>query len=140
MAPSDGGRLELEHAQRHRRSRRVVLLLATLAVLGLADLHLTVHHHMQMGMEELNPLGAYLLGGGHIGALVVFKLATMAVAIGMLLAVRAHPLGEASTWLAFGIMVALTLHWHQYNTELTHDFAGSYEQLSSHLRLAHADS
>lgn len=140
MANCENLQLELHRQYLRRRSRRVILLLATLLVLGLADLHLTIHHHATIGLEELNPIGAYLLNSEQIGSLVVFKLASLCVAVGVLLAVRKHAVGEVSTWLAFAIMVALTLHWHQYNTELTTNLAGDYPQLSTHLRLSMADS
>ncbi|MHC4997150.1 MAG: hypothetical protein ACYTGQ_19085 [Planctomycetota bacterium] len=112
---------------RHR-ARRVVILLAGVFVLGLGDLYATITHATSVGMIEVNPIGAYLLNAESIPGLILFKLGTMGVGVGLLLQVRHKLQGELSCWFILAVMVALTLHWANYT-----EAVAKYYQTVRHL-------
>jgi hypothetical protein len=116
-----------------RRARRVVILLTTVFLLGLGDLYATITHATTVGMIEVNPIGAYLLNADSIPGLILFKLGTMGIGVGLLLRVRHKLQSELSSWLILAVMVALTLHWANYNEAVAKDY-----QRVSHARAAMA--
>lgn len=122
------------------RARRVTLLMAVLVVLGIGDLVLTITHAFSIGMDEVNPLGAYLIRSQSILGLTLFKLGSIGVTVGLLLKVRHRRFAEAASWMLAAVMVSLTFHWHQYNLDLTHELAASnYSQVAQEMRLVVAD-
>lgn len=112
------------------RSRRVLLLLTAVTLLGLGDLHATLLHLGSVGMAEVNPIAAYLMEAGSVPGLVLFKLGGIAVSVGLIWGVRHHLAAELGTWLLFGVMVLLTVHWYQYNAAAKDVFGGG----SPHVR------
>lgn len=122
------------------RARRVTLLLAALIVLGMGDLALTITHAFSIGMDEVNPLGAYLIRSDSIAGLTLFKLGSIGITVGLLFKTRHRPFAEAACWLLAAIMVSLTLHWYQYNIDLSHELAASnYGQVAHQMRIVVAD-
>ena len=105
----------LPRHQGRGRGRRVLLLLAAVTLLGLGDLYATLLHLQSVGMAEMNPIAAHLMAAGSVPALVLFKLGCMALAVGLMWRVRRHIAAEMGTWLLFGVMALLTVHWYQYN-------------------------
>ena len=121
------------------RSRRVVILLIALALLSLGDLYATLTHATSLGMVEVNPIAAYLIGAGSMIGLILYKLGTVGVSIAALAKVRAHAAGECAAWLLVGVMVVLTLHWYQYNLEAAQAFeSADHTALSQRIRMYHA--
>jgi hypothetical protein len=95
------------------RTVRIVVLVGVVATLSLADLWLTVYFMSTTGMSELNPLARALAGFGP-SALVAFKLASLLVNGGVLVACRTRVTAELGAWVSVIVMVALTAHWHNY--------------------------
>lgn len=97
------------------RSRRIVLLLALAAVLGLFDLALTIAYMRGAGMVELNPLARAMIDLGGAGQLIRFKLFTIATSCGILYLLRRHRQAEICAWISLTVLAALTAHWLNYN-------------------------
>lgn len=95
------------------RCGRIGIALGVAAVLGLADLSLTVYFMSTTGMIELNPVARALAAFGP-GALVAFKLLSLLINGSLLLACRRRLTGELGAWASVLVMVALTAHWHNY--------------------------
>lgn len=95
------------------RSGRIWIALGVAAVLGLADLSLTIFFMSTTGMNEVNPLARMLAALGP-SALVSFKLLSLLVNGSLLLACRRRLAGELGAWASVLVMVALTAHWHNY--------------------------
>lgn len=118
---SGPGSVLAPHRGRYR-GRRVLLLLAAVTLLGLGDLYATLMHLQSVGMAEMNPIAARLMAAGSVPALILFKLGCMALTVGLMWRVRRHIAAEMGTWLLFGVMALLTVHWYQYNTMVMDSF------------------
>ena len=115
-----------------QRSHRVVMLLGLVFVLSLGDLYSTMTIARSIGMFELNPIARYLLASGNTAALVLYKLGTVGIAVGLLLKLRHHRMGEVGTWVLVILMTGITLYWHQYSTTIAADLGNaSYHEMSS---------
>lgn len=101
------------------RPRRVTVLLAGIAVLSLADLAVTIAYLQANSMMEANPLAAYVIRATQsVWVLVAFKLATVAVCVGLLYRVRRHLCGEVAAWCALAILAAISVMWHSYSNQI----------------------
>ena len=98
-----------------RRGHRILILIATLVILGLADLVFTLTYMSVVGMVEVNPIARYMAVIDGPRQLVLYKLATIAVSCGVLFLSRRHRAAEMGAWACTGIMVLLTIHWDHYN-------------------------
>lgn len=97
------------------RERRVLLLLAGVILLSLADLLVTLMHLQSIGMVESNPLAAYLIQATDSPwALAAFKGLTVIVCVALLYKARHHLQGEIASWLAVSILVGVSVMWHYY--------------------------
>jgi hypothetical protein len=94
------------------RSRRVALLLITVWIVGLSDLSLTLTARSIGQFEESNPVAAGMLHDS--GMLSAFKLASLVVSSGILLALRKHWFTEAACWFVFAVHIGLALVWLSY--------------------------
>lgn len=122
-----------------RRARRVVVLLFVVTTLGLADLYATYTHASSVGMHEENPVGAYLIAAGSWAGLTLYKLGTIGLAVGLLLKVRRQRSAELAAWFICLVMVALTIHWHEYNHEMSTQLANvSYENVTEQMSMTNA--
>ncbi|MBI1370142.1 MAG: hypothetical protein GC162_15995 [Planctomycetes bacterium] len=129
------------HPSLRSRGRRVVILMALLVILGLGDLYATIMHLTSIGMDEVNPIGAYLIRANSILGLMLFKFGTMGLTIGLLLKVRHRRITEVASWGLVFVMVALTLHWYQYNMDITRELANtSYSQVPLPMKLTFVDN
>jgi hypothetical protein len=102
------------------RSRRVAGLLTLASVFGAADLGLTLHAMMTTGMLEDNPLVLALVREtGSPLSLVVFKLVTMVMGVGLLYRLRrcvSAEVGAAVGAVALGAVVVLwVLYWRSFD-------------------------
>lgn len=111
-------------APARRRSRRVFILLAAVALLGLGDLYSTLTHVNSIGMVEINPVAAYLINADSDAGLVLYKLGTIGIAVGLLMRTRHHRSAEAASWILILVMTALTFHWHNYNETVARELNG----------------
>ncbi len=107
-----------------RRALRVITLCAVVFLLGLGDLVNTIIHMNHFGMVELNPLARPLVNDKAELPLILFKLGTLGVAIGLFLRVRHHRSAEFGAWAMMLVMVALTWHWNVYNDVMQVSLAG----------------
>lgn len=98
-----------------RRAVRVVTLCIAVFLLGLGDLYNTIVHMNNFGMVELNPLARHMVEAKAELPLILFKLGSLGIAIGLFLRVRYHRSAEYGAWVMAAVMVALTWHWHMYN-------------------------
>ena len=87
-------------------------LLVLLWILNAFDLAYTILAHRIGGFEELNPFARGLLHPSW--ALVAFKLATVTLGTGILLALRRHRLTEGVCWGLCLIYTALAFTWMTY--------------------------
>lgn len=117
-----------------RRARRLMVLLSFAAMLGLADLIFTLTYMTGPGMIEMNPIARAMIDIGSTGQLVVFKLLTIVVSCGALYFGRRYVETEAAAWGCIIVLLALMLHWLNYNAgvpEITHELAILYQNPSS---------
>ena len=124
-----------------RRARRVMMLLIAIALLGVVDLYATYVHATTIGMMELNPIGAYIISGDSPLGLILFKLGSIGLCVGLLMKLRHDRRAELAAWLCLIIMIGLTLHWVQYNQELFTLMAmNDYEPVDGMMRLSTAEA
>jgi len=99
------------------RSRRIALLLATVWLVGLSDLSMTVTARNIGQFKESNPVAASML---HDSALLsAFKLASLVIASAIFLTFRKHWFTEAACWFVFAVHVALAFIWLSYFTHMS---------------------
>jgi hypothetical protein len=101
------------------RARRVTLLLAATALMCLGDLSLTLTYVTSMGMVESNPIARAVMEGHSPAFVVLWKLATMAVGLGILFWARRTRGAEVATWLCFLVMAGLCVHWLGFTTAIS---------------------
>jgi len=102
-----------------RRARRVIVLLAGIVVLSLADLIVTLGHLRSTGMIEANPIAAYLIRMTRSPwVLAEYKCLTVGICVTLLYRLRRRAWGEVGAWCAVGILTVMALLWHTYSTEL----------------------
>lgn len=102
--------------EERRRTIRVGTLVVASALLGLGDLDMTLSFVTSIGMSEANPLARAFMSYGSTWPVVLFKLATMALGLGVLWRLRKHRIAEAAGWMILAVMVALTVHWLAYSS------------------------
>lgn len=97
------------------RSRRVVLLVAGIILLSLADLFITLAYLRANWMMEANPIAVFLIKNTQSPwALAAFKGVTVGTCVMLLYKLRRHLAGEVAAWCAVGILTVLSLMWHNY--------------------------
>ncbi|HLO42113.1 MAG TPA: DUF5658 family protein [Phycisphaerales bacterium] len=101
-----------------RRSVRVGCLLAACLAMGFADLIMTLTHATTIGFAEANPIARALMDSGSAGPITLWKLSSMAIATGLLIAARKTRTGELGAWLSVAILVWLMFRWSTYNDHI----------------------
>lgn len=101
------------------RRRRVTLLVLAMALMGLADLALTLTFMTSVGMYEVNPIARFMVAVGGAGQLVRYKLFTIVLSGGILYLLRHHKTAERCAWLSCAGLLALSLHWSDYTRRVT---------------------
>jgi len=101
------------------RSRRCVLLLAAILIMGAADLALTLTYARTVGMIEVNPIARTMIALGGAHQLVVFKAFCTVLCAGFLYLCRRTPQAERAAWLCACGMLVLTAHWVNYNASVS---------------------
>lgn len=96
------------------RSRRVVLLVALIAILSVGDLIATLTFLRSIGMQEINPLAAFIIQNQSETGLILFKFGSVVCCVSLILLIRHFRQGEVAAWIAAIILVGLTVHWHTY--------------------------
>jgi hypothetical protein len=100
------------------RPTRVLCLLAAVVVLSLADLYMTLVHLLHFGMLEANPLARAIMEYGSPAALIIWKLLTVGLAVGILFAARARRTAEWAAAFCCLTLVCLTGRWISYNIQV----------------------
>lgn len=98
------------------RARRVSVLVLAFAVLGVADLVLTLSYMGGIGLFEGNPLARALVLGGGASTLAAFKLLTIALSAVILFGLRTKRSAELGAWLCVVVMSVVSLEWKKYST------------------------
>lgn len=98
------------------RARRVSVLVLAFAVLGVADLVLTLSYMGGIGLFEGNPLARALVLGGGASTLAAFKLLTIALSAVILFGLRTKRSAELGAWLCVVVMSMVSLEWKKYST------------------------
>jgi hypothetical protein len=107
--PREGGSAE------DRRAHRVAFLLLITVVLSLADLLATLWCMSTVGMYEANPLVRYLAACPYPGlAIGTFKLASVAVSVGLVLPLRRRAAALLGAWIMVAVLAWLTIQWARY--------------------------
>lgn len=100
-----------------RRDVRVAALLVAIACMSLGDLYMTMMFLTHGGMAESNPIARAVMLHNSPAMLAIWKLATVALSVGILFYVRRRSIGEAAAWAGCAVMTLLTLHWINYINE-----------------------
>ena len=100
------------------RSRRVAILLVAVMIISLADLDMTLAYAASGGMIEANPLARAVMSYGSSGVLAVWKIASVALCVGILFRTRSRRSAEIATWACFLVLVWLSFRWEKYNEQM----------------------
>jgi hypothetical protein len=100
------------------RGRRVAILLMAVAVLSVGDLYMTMVHLMTYGMLEGNPIARQIIAHGSPAGLVVWKLVTVGLAVGILYWARRRWTAEVGAVFCCVVMAWLTARWAIYNNDI----------------------
>ena len=100
------------------RQARVCWLIFAIAVLSIADLHMTLVHLTSIGMSEGNPIARLVMSTNSPAALIAWKMTSVGAACLAFYAGRKKLVGEVAAWFCCAVLVWLTLRWGQYSTEL----------------------
>lgn len=102
-----------------RRCQRVLLLLAGIVILSLADLVITLEHLQTIGMVEANPIAAWVIRSTHSAWILgVYKVITVGICVALLYRARRYRVGELAAWCAVAILAGLSVMWHSYSEQL----------------------
>jgi hypothetical protein len=106
----------LRHDQ--RRPIRVVCLTIAIALLSLADLHITMLYLRTVGMGEANPIARFVMEHGSETLLIAWKCASVSVACLVFFQCRRHRVAELAAWFALAVLVWLLVRWMGYADEV----------------------
>ena len=118
------------------RTRRVIVLLAGIVVLSLADLVITMVHLRSTGMAEANPIARFVIGASQSPlSLICFKALSVMICVVLLYKVRKTLQGEIAAWCALLILAGLSLMWFHYarQYESPLDLQLAQSQLEGHM-------
>jgi Domain of unknown function (DUF5658) len=117
------------------RATRVTALLIGIVLLSLGDLYMTLLHLVNFGMLEQNPLAREIMAHNSPAALVVWKLITVGLAVGILFWARRRPAAELAALFCCGVLTWLTLRWSSYSeqmADLTHGLTSMTQEDEPH--------
>lgn len=100
------------------RPARVCWLILAIAVLSIADLHMTLVHLTTIGLSEGNPVARLVMSSNSPAILIAWKLASVSAACLAFYAGRKKLVGEVAAWFCCAVLIWLTLRWSAYSTEL----------------------
>ena len=106
-----------DEPQQAAGSRRVVLLISAMAIMGLVDLMMTLTYMRSTGMYEMNPIARFIARLGAGEHLIAFKLLTMLISGYALYLGRLTRRGELCAWVCAAVLVGLMFHWAAYARE-----------------------
>jgi hypothetical protein len=97
------------------RGIRVLLLCLATLCMALGDLMMTLTYVTSVGMVENNPLARAVMEQGSAALVVVWKMTTIALGLGILTWKRHSRAAEIGAWVVFAAMLALSIHWVNFN-------------------------
>ncbi|HUS92620.1 MAG TPA: DUF5658 family protein [Phycisphaerae bacterium] len=97
---------------RDRRTRRVLLMIVLIWIVGAFDLIFTLMAMDLGGFEEANPVARQFIHSPPL--LATFKFGTLAVASGILLAFAHRRITEVACWALGFVYVGLAIVWLVY--------------------------
>lgn len=100
-------------------SRRIMLLIAAIVLMGLADLSCTLAYMQTVGLPEANPIARWLARFGDTRAIIGFKLLTMLLSCLCLYVGRRERRMEFAAWTCTLILLGLSIHWISFNRAIT---------------------
>ncbi|MFK7758373.1 MAG: DUF5658 family protein [Phycisphaerales bacterium] len=100
-----------------KRSFRVILLIALIAAMSMVDLYLTILYVTHSGMNEVNPIARAMMEYQSPAILGIWKLATVALGVGILAFIRHRRSAEMGAWIGCLILGLLMSHWVAYIEE-----------------------
>lgn len=100
------------------REARVCWLILAIAVLSIADLHMTLVHLTTIGMSEGNPVARLVMSTNSPAMLIAWKLTSVGAACLAFYAGRKKLVGEVAAWFCCAVLIWLTLRWGEYSAEL----------------------
>ena len=100
------------------RARRVVLLCVAIVLMAWSDLSQTLSYVRNVGMIELNPLARAVMSQGGAPGLMIFKLLSVTLCVGILLSLRRRVQAELCAWVCVAGLLVLTGHWLHYNANV----------------------
>lgn len=109
---------DLNSPETRARCRRVGLLIFLIVALSVGDLWVTYTFLSSFGMEEANPFAQFIIRQANPLALVLFKVGSVMGCVSLILLVRHRRQGEFAAWTAAAILIALTVRWAHYTSEL----------------------
>jgi len=110
--------VDSERRRTIRRRWRIAFLVSVIVLLSLADLFVTMTLLNSVGMAEANPLAAFIMRSGNPFSLILYKLGSVSLSVGIILLIRDRWQGEFAAWIAVVILMALAWHWNVYHTQL----------------------
>lgn len=104
---------------RRARLRRIYLAMLAIGLMAAADLIFTLTYMRTSGMIEANPLARFMIFIGDAPQLIMFKIFTTALSCGALYLAREHRRAEPAAWVCAAMLLALIVHWNNYNTAVS---------------------
>lgn len=96
------------------RRTRVLALAGGIVVMSIADLHFTLVYATSVGLHESNPIARLLIAHHTPGALGLWKAASVALGVGILVRVRAARSAEWGAWIGCAVLAVLMVHWVRF--------------------------
>lgn len=98
---------------------RFFCILASIVIMSLADLTMTLLHFTGVGMVEENPVARLLMRYGGVCSLCAWKAGTVTIGVFILWKIRNFRAAEVGAWLCFVVLAALCMHWAIYNSQVS---------------------
>lgn len=94
----------------------MIVLLAAIVVLSIADLVITMTHLTTTGMAEANPLAVWLIETTQSPwSIMLLKALSVGTTVLVLYKLRQRVQGEIGSWCGVAILVMVSFFWHTYS-------------------------
>lgn len=107
------------------------MLAMAITAMSVLDLHLTLLYVTNTGMAEANPLARAMMEYGSPAVLALWKLATVTLCLGILVAIRKRVSAEIGAWVGFLILSGLMAHWVNFIYETRYINLQVVEEIAS---------
>ena len=99
------------------RTRRTILLLGIIWMLGIFDLYFTLWAYRFTEFQEMNPWARHLLRHHELTSMGLTKLLLVVLSTAAFWIVRKHRLTEAALWALAIVHVGLIFRWSTYTSD-----------------------